>query len=414
MAKVKHVTSPPNGVKIQVEGDKLIVGDHPIIPFIEGDGIGPEIWKASRLVLDSAVKLAYSGKKRIEWMEVYAGNKAAEIYGNRRRLPGETVTAIKEYSVAINGPLASLREGSGIDLNYQLRHALDLFACIRPVKYFNGLPGNLKNSKKIDIVIISENLEDISEGFEYKAGSKSGKEIINYFNSLNKTSLGYDTSIGIKRISEFGTMRLIKKAIEFAIDNKRESVTITHKSNLTEDSFRNWAYKAAKMFLPDQTITEQELIAKYNGKKPKGMILMKDRLTDKVLQDILLNPEELDVVVAPGVTGNFLATASSTHVGGLGVIPLANLSYSIGLFGPIHRTVEEFEGKDIANPTGMIQAGVMMLEYISWNKAAKLITIALKRSLKSKTVTKDLSRFINGAKSVKCSRFAQEIVRNMN
>ena len=416
MAKYKKIKVPKVGDKINVKEDQLVVSDNPIIAFIEGDGIGPDIWKASQLVFDSAVKIAYKGKKKISWMEIYAGDKAVKKYGDNQWLPKETIDAIKDYTVAIKGPLTTPIGGGIRSLNVTLRQKLDLFACVRPVKYFNGTPSPVKRPQDLDVVIFRENTEDVYSGIEFKAGTKGAKEIIEYINTRFKKNIREGSGIGIKPMSKFGTMRLVKKAIEYAIKYNRDSVTLVHKGNImkfTEGSFKDWGYQAAKKFFPDITISEDELWSKYKGKMPKGKILIKDRIADSIFQQILLRPKEYSILATPNLNGDYLSDAAAAQVGGLGIAPGANMSYSTALFEATHGTAPKYAGKDMVNPGSVILSGVMMFEYLGWDKAAKLIERAIKKTIKSKVVTYDFARQLTGAKKVKCSQFGKEIVKNM-
>jgi len=416
MAKYKKIKVPKVGDKINVKEDQLIVSDNPIISFIEGDGIGPDIWNASQLVFDNAVKIAYKGKKKISWMEIYAGDKAVKKYGDNQWLPKETVDAIKEYTVAIKGPLTTPIGGGIRSLNVTLRQKLDLFACVRPVKYYAGTPSPVKRPQDLDVVIFRENTEDVYSGIEFKAGTKGAKEIIEYLNTKFKKNIRDGSGIGIKPMSKFGTMRLVKKAIEYAIKYNRESVTLVHKGNImkfTEGAFKDWGYQAAKKFFPNVIVTEDDLWSKYKGKMPKGKILIKDRIADSIFQQILLRPKEYSILATPNLNGDYLSDAAAAQVGGLGIAPGANMSYSTALFEATHGTAPKYAGKDMVNPGSLILSGVMMFEYLGWDKAAKLIEKAIKKTIKSKVVTYDFARQLTGAKKVKCSQFAKEIVKNM-
>ncbi|MBU1678992.1 MAG: isocitrate dehydrogenase (NADP(+)) [Bacteroidetes bacterium] len=416
MAKFKHISVPEKGEKIKVDGEKLLVSDKPIIPFIEGDGIGPDIWKASKLVFDSAVKKAYKGKKKIAWMEIYAGEKSVKIYGANQWLPAETVSAIKEFTVAIKGPLTTPIGGGIRSLNVALRQKLDLFACVRPVKYYAGTPSPVKRPQDLDVVIFRENTEDVYSGIEFKANTRDAKEVINFINTKFKKNIREGSGIGIKPISEFGTKRLVKKAIEYAINNNKSSVTIVHKGNImkfTEGSFKEWGYEAAKQFFSNETISEDDLWKNFNGKVPAGKIVIKDRIADSMFQQLILRPSEYEVLATPNLNGDYLSDACAAQVGGLGIAPGANMSYSVALFEATHGTAPKYAGMDKVNPGSIILSGVMMLEYLGWTEAASMIEKAIKKTIKSKVVTYDFARQMNGAKEVKCSGFAKEIVKNM-
>lgn len=415
MAKYKHIVVP-DGEKISVKADKLVVPDNPVIPFIEGDGTGPDIWKASRRVFDAAVEKAYKGDKKISWMEIYAGQKAVDTYGSNKWLPKETIDAIAEYLVAIKGPLTTPIGGGIRSLNVALRQKLDLFACVRPVKYYAGTPSPMKNPQGLNIVLFRENTEDVYAGIEFKAGSKEANELIALLGEKYKKEIRPKSGIGIKPMSEFGSARLVKKAIDYAIANNRKSVTLVHKGNImkfTEGSFKEWGYKVAAKDYADIIVTEDALNKEYKGKLPEGKILLKDRIADSMFQQLLLRPDEYDVVATPNLNGDYLSDAAAAQVGGLGIAPGANISYHIGLFEATHGTAPKYAGLDKINPGSLILSGVMMFEYMGWFKAAEMIEKALTKTIKSKVVTYDFARSLSGAKEVKTSEFASEIIKNM-
>jgi isocitrate dehydrogenase len=392
------------------------VPDNPIVLFIEGDGIGPDIWRASKLVFDEAVKKAYSGKKKIAWAEVYAGEKAVKVYGKDKWLPQETVDAIKEYSVAIKGPLTTPIGGGIRSLNVALRQLLDLFACVRPVKYYQGTPSPMKRPQDLDIVIFRENTEDVYAGIEFKSGSKEAEALIKYINTKFDKNIRKLSGIGIKPISEFGSRRLVKKAIEFAIEKKRSSVTLVHKGNImkfTEGSFKEWGYKVAKEEFSDYVVTEDELWKNFNGKMPDGKILLKDRIADSIFQQLLLRPNEYEVLATPNLNGDYLSDAAAAQVGGLGIAPGANMSYETAIFEATHGTAPKYAGLDKVNPGSVILSGVMMFEFMGWTKVSALIEKAMRKTIKSKVVTYDFARLTKGAKEVGCYKFAEEIVKNL-
>jgi len=412
----KKIVIPADGEKIRVENDKLIVSNRPVLGYIEGDGIGPDIWKASKKVFDAAVNKVYGGKKSVAWMEIYAGEKAVKIYGKNQWLPAETVEAIREYIVAIKGPLTTPIGGGIRSLNVSLRQQLDLFACVRPVKYYAGTPSPVKKPKLLDIVLFRENTEDVYSGIEFKSNTDEAKKLINYINKYFEKNIRDGSGIGIKPISEFGTARLVKKAIEYAIVNKKSSVTIVHKGNImkfTEGSFKEWGYKLAKNEFGDITISEDELWKNFNGKLPEGKILIKDRIADSMFQQLLLRPDEYDVVATPNLNGDFLSDAAAAQVGGLGMAPGANMSYHIGLFEATHGTAPKYAGLDKVNPGSLMLSGVMMFNYIGWKKVGRLIEKALQKTIKSKIVTYDFARQLKNAKEVKTSEFADAIISNM-
>ncbi len=416
MGTFKKIVIPQDGEKITTADGKLKVPDNPIIAFIEGDGTGPDIWKASKLVFDEAVKKAYDGKKKIAWMEIYAGEKALYVYGKKKWLPEETVDAIREYIVAIKGPLTTPIGGGIRSLNVALRQLLDLYACVRPVKYYAGVPSPMKTPQKLDIVLFRENTEDVYSGIEFKSGTDEAEQLINYINKKFDKNIRTLSGIGIKPMSEFGSARLVKKAIEYAISNKSKSVIFVHKGNImkfTEGAFKEWGYKLAKTEFRNKIVTEDELWKEYNGKMPEGKILIKDRIADSMFQQLLLRPDEYDVLATPNLNGDYISDAAAAQVGGLGMAPGANISYSTAIFEATHGTAPKYAGMDKVNPGSVILSGVMMFEYIGWKKAGRLIENALKKTIKSKIVTYDFARQMKGATEVKTSEFAQAIVSNM-
>ncbi len=410
------IVVPQDGKKITVKDGKLKVPKNPIIAFIEGDGTGPDIWHASKMVFDAAVEKAFKGKKKISWMEIYAGEKALSVYGQDQWLPAETVEAIREFVVAIKGPLTTPVGGGIRSLNVALRQLLDLFACVRPVKYYQGVPSPMKKPQKLDIVLYRENTEDVYSGIEFKSGTKEAEEIINFINQNYKKNIRPLSGIGIKPMSEFGSKRLVKKAIEYARDHNRKSVALVHKGNImkfTEGAFKEWGYQIAKEEFRDIIVTEEELYSEHNGKMPEGKILIKDRIADSMFQQLLLRPDEYEVVATPNLNGDFLSDAAAAQVGGLGMAPGANLSYNTAIFEATHGTAPKYAGMDKVNPGSLILSGVMMFEYIGWNKVGRLIEKALKKTIKSKVVTYDFARQMKDAREVKSSEFAAEIIKNM-
>jgi isocitrate dehydrogenase len=416
MKKFKKIVVPENGEKITVKDGKLQIPDNPIIAFIEGDGTGPDIWNASKRVLDAAVEKAYSGKKKIAWMEIYAGEKAVKVYGKNTWLPDETVEAVREYIIAIKGPLTTPIGGGIRSLNVALRQLLDLYACVRPVKYFRGVPSPMKRPQDLDIIIFRENTEDVYAGIEFKSGTKEAESIRKSIQKLSGKNIRINSGIGIKPISEIGTKRLVKKAIQYAIDNKRESVTIVHKGNImkfTEGAFKEWGYQIAISEFRDKIITEDELWSNYDGKMPSGKILIKDRIADSIFQQLLLRPSEYSVLATPNLNGDYLSDAAAAQVGGLGIAPGANMSNDVAIFEATHGTAPKYAGLDKVNPGSVILSGVMMLEYLGWKKAAKLVESSIKKTIKSKVVTYDFARLMKGAKEVKTSEFATVLIENM-
>jgi len=392
----------------------LNVPDSPIIPFIEGDGIGTDIWPAARLVLDSAVHKAYSGQKKISWFEVSAGEKGFQKTGSW--LPEETLEQIQNHVVAIKGPMTT-PVGKGIrSLNVAIRQKLDLYACVRPVRYIDSVPSPVKHPEKIDMVVFRENTEDLYAGIEFQCGSPEADKVRTFFNEQMGTSLSADTGIGIKPISEKNTKRLVVSAINYALENDLSSVTLMHKGNImkfTEGAFAKWGYEVAMERFGDQTVTEKDLYEKYDGKPPEGKIVIKDRIADMLFQQVLLRPDEFDVIATPNLNGDYLSDALAAQVGGLGMAPGANIGDRCAVFEATHGTAPKYAGLDKVNPSSLILSGVMMLNYMGWKEASDLIWQALVATIKAGTVTYDLARQIEGAKEVKCSEFAQAIVDNI-
>ena len=407
----------PSGEKIQIdEGNrKLVVPDNPIIPFIEGDGIGPDIWYASQMVFDAAVEKAYGGKKKIAWLEVLAGEKAHESTGEW--LPEETTETIKEYIVAIKGPLTTPVGGGIRSLNVALRQILDLYACVRPVRWIKGTPNPLLVPGKLDVVIFRENTEDVYAGIEWESGTKEAADIREYLIKNYGVNMRELSGIGIKPISPFGTKRLVRKAIEYAIEYKRKSVTLVHKGNImkfTEGAFREWGYELAKEEFPDVTITEDELWDDFGGKQPEGKIVMKDRIADSMFQQVLTRPNEYDVMAMPNLNGDYMSDACAAQVGGLGVAPGGNIGDYLAVFEATHGTAPKYAGQDKVNPGSVILSGVMMFQYLGWHEAAELVFRAMEETVLQKTVTYDLERQMEGATLLKCSEYGEAIVMNMN
>ncbi len=398
------------GEKIRVENNKLNVPDNPIIPFIEGDGIGPDITRAMKIVLDGAVEKAYNGKKKIEWKEIYAGEKANKLKGEY--LPQETLDAIEEHVVAIKGPLTTPVGGGFRSLNVALRQKLDLYACVRPVKWIKGVPAPVKKPENLDVVIFRENTEDVYAGIEWKKDSEEAKKIIKFLKDEFNVNIREDSGIGIKPISEFATKRLVKKAIQYAIDNNRKKVTIVHKGNImkfTEGAFKEWGYEVAKEEFGDKVIFESEL----SGEAPEDKIIINDRIADNMLQQILTRSSEYDILALPNLNGDYISDAAAAQVGGLGMAPGANIADFTALFEATHGTAPKYAGLDKVNPGSLILSGVMMLEYMGWKEAADLIVKAMEKTIQQKKVTYDLARQMDNVTPIKTSEFAYEIVKNM-
>jgi len=410
----KKLEVPKEGTKIEVKDGKLVVPDDPIIPYIVGDGIGPDLWKAAMPVFNAAVEKAYGGKRRIVWMEIFAGDRAMERYGEV--LPEDTFNAIREFIVAIKGPLTTPVGGGYRSLNVTLRQVLDLYACVRPIKYYRGVPSPVRRPERMDMVVFRENTEDVYAGIEWAKDTPEVKKVIDFLNKEMGCNIRGDSGIGIKPISEFATKRLVRKAIQYALDYGRKSVTLVHKGNImkyTEGAFRDWGYELAKEEFADVTITETELWEKYNGEQPEGKIVIKDRIADNMLQQILTRTNEYDVIALPNLNGDYLSDACAAQVGGLGMAPGANIGDYLALFEATHGTAPKYAGQDKVNPSSLILSGAMMFEYLNWREAADLIKQGLERTIMNKTVTYDLERQMEGATKVKCSEFGKLIVENM-
>ncbi|EPZ39585.1 Isocitrate dehydrogenase [NADP] [Anoxybacillus ayderensis] len=420
------------GEKITVTNGVLNVPNYPIIPFIEGDGTGPDIWAAASRVLEAAVEKAYKGERKIVWKEVLAGEKAFKLTGEW--LPQETLDTIREYIIAIKGPLTTPVGGGIRSLNVALRQELDLFVCLRPVRYFKGVPSPVKRPEDTDMVIFRENTEDIYAGIEYAKGTPEVKKVIDFLQNemgVRKIRFPETSGIGIKPISEEGTKRLVRAAIKYAIEHGRKSVTLVHKGNImkyTEGAFKNWGYELAEQEFGDQVFTwaEYDRIVETDGKEAAnraqaeaeaaGKIIIKDAIADIFLQQILTRPREFDVVATMNLNGDYISDALAAQVGGIGIAPGANINYETGhaIFEATHGTAPKYAGLDKVNPSSVILSGVMMFEHLGWNEAAKLIIDSMEKTIASKVVTYDFARLMEGATEVKCSEFADALIRNMS
>lgn len=402
--------------KICIQNGKLYVPSHPIIPFIEGDGIGPDIWKASKLVFDAAVEKAYGGDRKIQWKEIYAGEKAFEKTGSW--LPDETIETIKEYLVAIKGPLTTPVGGGMRSLNVTLRQKLDLYACVRPVKWYQGVPSPVKAPEKVDMIIFRENTEDIYAGIEWMAGTPELEKVKDFLiNEMGVKDIRFpnSTSIGIKPVSKEGTERLVREALKYAIEHRKNSVTIVHKGNImkfTEGKFKEWGYQLAKdeFGAKDYEDGPWQVIEKYGHK-----VIVKDVIADAFLQQIILRPEQYDVIATLNLNGDYISDALAAIVGGIGIAPGANINYTTGvsIFEATHGTAPKYKDQDKVNPSSEILSGVMMLEYLGWQDAADLIVKGMNGAINKKTVTYDFERLMDGATLLKCSEFGQAIINNM-
>jgi isocitrate dehydrogenase len=412
-----HIQTPQAGAKITVNADfSLNVPDRPIIPFIEGDGTGVDITPVMREVLDAAVEKAYGGKRKIEWMEIYAGEKATKVYGPDAWLPDETVAAVREYVVSIKGPLTTPTSGGIRSLNVALRQMLDLYVCLRPVRYFDGVPSPVKAPEKVDMVIFRENTEDIYAGVEWEAGSAEVKKVIEFLQKemgVKKIRFPESSAIGIKPVSVDGSERLIRRAIQYAIDNNRKSVTLVHKGNImkfTEGGFKKWGYELAAREFGATLIDEGPWM-----KLPDtlGGIVIKDVIADAFLQQILLRPDEYDVIATLNLNGDYISDALAAEVGGIGIAPGANLSNDVAMFEATHGTAPKYAGKDYVNPGSIILSGEMMLRHMGWGEAADMIIKGMDGAIRAKQVTYDFARLMEGATQIPCSAFGKEIIRWM-
>ncbi|HWK48565.1 MAG TPA: NADP-dependent isocitrate dehydrogenase [Steroidobacter sp.] len=433
MSTAVKLNVPPQGQKITIQNGKLTVPDQPIIPFIEGDGTGPDIWRASVRVLDAAVQKAYGGKRKIHWMEVYAGQKSNDLFNTW--LPDETVQACRDYLVSIKGPLTTPIGGGIRSLNVALRQMLDLYVCLRPVRYFKGVPSPVRTPDRVDMTIFRENTEDIYVGIEFEAGSPDNKKFLEAFKAAfpkqyAKIRFPETSGIGIKPVSQEGTERLFRSAIEYAIVNKRKSVTIVHKGNImkfTEGAFRNWAYALAEKEFAEQTYTwdqwertkaakgEKAANEEQDAAKKVGKIIVKDAIADITLQQVLTRPEEFDVIATMNLNGDYLSDALAAQVGGIGIAPGGNVNYVTGhaVFEATHGTAPKYANLDKVNPGSVILSGEMMLRYMGWTEAADAIISAMDKTIGQKTVTYDFARLMEGAKEVKCSEFGDALIKNL-
>lgn len=409
------IVVPQEGQKITVENGKLNVPDNPILLFIEGDGIGYDIMTASKRIWDAAVQKAYGGQRKVAWMEVYSGEKAASVY-NGDYMPEETFDALREFLVGIKGPLTTPVGGGFRSLNVTLRQVLDLYSCVRPVRWYRGVPSPLKHPEEVDVVIFRENTEDVYAGIEYESGSAENKKLAKFLREELGAEFFEDAGLGIKPISAFGSKRLIRAAIQYAIDHKRKSVTMVHKGNIqkfTEGAFQKWGYELAAEEFANETISWADVEKNHGGKVPEGKILIQDTIADIMFQKMLLRPSEFDVIATPNLNGDYLSDAIAAEVGGVGIAPGANIGDTVALFEATHGTAPKYTNLDKVNPGSLLFSGVMMLEHIGWQEAADLVTKGYEKTLDDKTVTYDFARQMEGAKEVKTSEFATAVIANM-
>jgi len=404
-----------NGEKITIDDQgKPVVPAHPVVPFIEGDGTGPDIWRATRIAIDAAVAAAYGDERRIEWVEIFAGEKSFNMDG--QWLPDETLEKIKTYKVAIKGPLTT-PVGKGIrSINVGLRQELDLYACVRPVKYISGIPSPVVRPMDVDMIVFRENTEDVYAGLEWEAESDTAKKFIELVAAEEGREIRPDSGIGIKPISRTGTRRLVKMAIDYALEHGKSSVTLVHKGNImkfTEGAFRKWGYELAAEY-GGKLITEDRLWEEFDGQAPEGKVVVKDRIADAMFQQILLRPAEYEVLAMPNLNGDYMSDALAAMVGGLGMAPGANIGAGYALFEATHGTAPKYADLDKVNPGSLILSGAMMLDYMGWLEAAAILRKSLVATIGQKTVTYDLARQMEGATEMKCSEFAQAMVKNMS
>jgi isocitrate dehydrogenase len=404
-----------DGEKIEYSKDgKLSVPDRPIIPYIEGDGVGPDIWRASVRVFDAAVKKCCGTKRKVYWIEVLAGEKAFQL--KKEWAPEETIETIREYKIGIKGPLTTPVGGGIRSINVLLRQRLDLYACIRPVKYISGTPSPLKHPEKVDMVVFRENTEDVYAGIEWKEGTEEASRVRVFLEREMGKKIREDSGIGIKPMSRFGTKRLVRMAIQYAIAHGRKSVTLVHKGNImkyTEGAFRDWGYEVAKEEFGDKILLESELGDQKGTNLPGGEIVLKDRIADAMFQQILLRPEDYDVLAMPNLNGDYMSDALAAQVGGLGMAPGANIGDQAAVFEATHGTAPKYANQDMVNPGSLILSGAMMFDYLGWKEVGQKIKKALEKAISRKTVTYDLARQMRGAKKLKCSEFASAIIENL-
>jgi len=411
----EHIQIPASGEKITIENDKLVVPDNPILGFVEGDGIGPDITRASMRVWNAAVEKAYGGKRKVHWAELYLGEKAAGIYDGNY-FPAETLDAVKDLVVSVKGPLTTPIGGGFRSLNVSLRQDLDLYACVRPVDYFDGVPSPMKRPEDVHAIIFRENTEDVYAGIEYESGTPENEKLAKFLREEMGAEFFEGAGLGIKPISAFGSKRLVRKAIQYAIDNNKDSVTLVHKGNIqkfTEGAFRKWGYELAAEEFADETISEAELWDKYDGKRPEGKIVIMDRIADIMFQLMQLRPAEFSVIATTNLNGDYLSDALAAEVGGMGIAPGANMADHIAVFEATHGTAPKYANLDKVNPSSLMFSGSMMFDYIGWTEVSALIAEAFGKTIQQKIVTYDFARQMEGATEVSTSGFADALIANM-
>ena len=411
----RHIRIPEAGDKITVSDGRLVVSDQPILGFIEGDGIGPDITRASLRIWDAAVEKAYGGRRKVHWAELFLGEKAAGIYDGDY-FPAETLEAVKDLLVAIKGPLTTPVGGGFRSLNVSLRQELDLYACVRPVTWYQGVPSPMRHPEDVNAVLFRENTEDVYAGIEYQSGTPENEKLAKFLREEMGADFFEGAGLGIKPISPFGTKRLVRKAIQYAIDNGHDSVTLVHKGNIqkfTEGAFRNWGYELAAEEFPEQTITEDELWSQFDGKRPEGKIVIKDRIADIMFQLMQLRPAEFSVIATSNLNGDYLSDALAAEVGGMGIAPGANIADHVAVFEATHGTAPKYSNLDKVNPSSLMFSGCMMFEYIGWKEVAQLIASAFEKTVGQKIVTYDFARQMEGATEVPTSGFADALIGNL-
>ncbi len=414
MSSYQHVTVPREGERIVIAADgRWQVPDRPIVPYIEGDGTGRDIWRASRIVFDAAVEKAYGGRRQVVWMEIFAGEKATRIYGQDAWLPDETNAIIRDFKIAIKGPLTTPVGGGIRSINVTLRQIHDLYACVRPVRWFEGVPSPVKEPQKLDVVIFRENTEDVYAGIEFKEGTPEARALIEFLGAELHKEIRADSGVGVKPMSRTGSQRLVRRAIAYALKHGKPSVTLVHKGNImkfTEGAFRDWGYELARSEFRDHVVLEAELAS---GTPPAGKVVVKDRIADSMFQQVLLRPDEYSVLATPNLNGDYLSDACAAQVGGLGLAPGANIGDHAAIFEATHGTAPKYADQDKVNPGSVILSGAMMFEHLGWAEAATRIVTGLERTIAAKTVTYDLERQMPGATLLRCSEFGRAIAANM-
>ena len=414
MSSYQHVTVPREGERIVIAADgRWQVPDRPIVPYIEGDGTGRDIWRASQIVFDAAVEKAYGGRRQVVWMEIFAGEKATRIYGKDAWLPDETNAIIRDFKIAIKGPLTTPVGGGIRSINVTLRQIHDLYACVRPVRWFEGVPSPVKEPQKLDVVIFRENTEDVYAGIEFKEGTPEARALIEFLGAELHKEIRADSGVGVKPISRTGSQRLVRRAIAYALKHRKPSVTLVHKGNImkfTEGAFRDWGYELARSEFRDHVVLEAELAS---GTPPAGKVVVKDRIADSMFQQVLLRPDEYSVLATPNLNGDYLSDACAAQVGGLGLAPGANIGDHAAIFEATHGTAPKYADQDKINPGSVILSGAMMFEHLGWTEVATRIVQGIERTIAAKTVTYDLERQMPGATLLRCSEFGRAIAANM-